>query len=494
MVKERYNILIGGPAGTGPNFLTEILGEALVERGQYVFFSRDYQSLIRGGHNFNVLTFSREKVSSNDSKIDVLVCLDENTKTIHNKNLNKEGIVLEGHKENAYYLGQLFKLLGMDFKSLDKLLKKEKRYTENIKFALEGYEKENKNICKINSKKKGLYFENGSQSISEGAIKSGLDVHFAYPMTPATPVIGELAKEEKKKNIITIELENEIAVANAGIGCAMTGAKTMVSTSGGGFDLMTETLSLSGMAEVSLVFYLAQRPGPATGVATYTAQGDLNIARHAGHGEFNRIVVAPGDPKEAKELMNQVFYLSQKYSSPGIIISDKHLGESYYAFEEKPKIVKIPKKIELKRYNSYEKDSEGSATENPEIVVKNINERKKTGEKIKRESKKFSRYSVYGKKKSKNVVVFWGSTKGAILDAIKDLDVKAIQLKYIEPFPEKVIKELKGNLILIENNSTGQLGDLIREKMGIEIKKKILKYDARPFFADELKKEIGRRI
>lgn len=490
----RYNILIGGPAGTGPNFVTEILGKALVNLGYYVFFSRDYQSLIRGGHNFNILTFSENEINSNDSKIDVLVCLDENTKKRHKKFLEKKGVILEGEKKNAYYLGRLFKLFEIDFKVLDRLLKEEKRYEENIKDAKIGYKKEIKNICKIKPRKKKYYFYNGSQGISVGAIKSGLDVNFAYPMTPATPVIGELASKEKEKNIITVELENEIAVANAGVGCAMTGAKTMVATSGGGFDLMSETLSLTGMAEVPLVFYLAQRPGPATGVATYTAQGDLNITLHAGHGEFNRIVVAPGDPKEAQELINQVFYLSQKYSSPGIIVSDKHLGESYYTLDKKPKIVKIPKKIELKRYNSYEQDSEGSATENPEIIIKNINERKKIEEKIKEESKKFSRYSMYGKNKSKNVIVFWGSTKGAILDSIKNLDVKAVQIKYLEPFPEKVVKELRGNLILVENNSTGQLGDLIREKTGIEIKKKILRYDARPFFADELKDEIRRMI
>lgn len=505
---KRYNILFGGPAGTGPNFLTNLLGDTLVKLGYYVFYSRDYQSLIRGGHNFNVLTFSEEPVYSNDSIIDILVCLDENTERIHSKNLVKGGIILKDHKENMYYAGRLFKLLGLDFKILDELLKKEDRYKENIKFAKEGYDNEKVKFCKIRKLNKKNYFMNGSQGISEGAIKSGLDVYLAYPMTPATPVLGELAGKQIKNNFIVLELENEIAIVNAGVGSAITGAKAMVGTSGGGFDLMAEGLSLTGIADVPLVFYLSQRPGPGTGVATYTAQGDLNIARHSGHGEFNRIVLAPGCPKECQELVNQCFYFSQKFKIPSIIISDKHLGESFYSISENPKIISVPKSTELGRYNSYEKDSIGSATEDSEIIKRNVEARLKIEKEIEKEAKKFSRYEVYGnrleaspklrnsgRKNSKNVVVSWSSTKGAILDAIKDLNCKFVQIKYIEPFPAEVEKELENkNLILVENNATGLLGDLIKEKTGIVIKEKILRYDGRPFLRDELNEEIRRRL
>lgn len=496
---KRYNILFGGPAGTGPNVLTHLVGMALVNQGYYVFYSRDYQSLIRGGHNFNVLTFSEEPVYSNDSKIDILVCLDENAEKLHLKKLKKGGVILKSSNENMYYAGRIFKLLCMNFGILDNELKKlgEKRYAENIKFAKQGYDDEKKNICRIINQNKKFNFINGSQGISEGAIKSGLDIYYAYPMTPATPVLMELAEKSSGNKIKVIELENEIAVANAGVGSAITGALTMVGTSGGGFDLMTETLSLTGIAGVPLVFYLSQRPGPGTGVATYTAQGDLNIARHAGHGEFNRVIVAPGDPLESEELVNQAFYFSQKFKVPSIVVSDKHLGESFYSLSEKPKIVAVSKNTKLERYNSYEVDSSGSATEDAEIINKNIEKRLKIGDKIKKEVKKFSQYSVYGCKNSKNVVVAWGSTKGAILDSIKDLDCGFLQIKYIEPFPVGIEKELEGkNIILVENNSTGQLGNLIREKTGIKIKdkNKILRYDGRPFLKDELEKEILKRI
>jgi len=268
-VAERYSFLFGGPAGTGPNVLAQILGGALVGQGYHVFYSRDYQSLIRGGHNFNVLTFSEEPVYSNDSKVDVIVALDENTEKIHKNELKNNGTILKGKTENMYYAGRIFKMLCIDFSILDNILKKlEKRYEENIQEAKKGYEDEQKMLCRIVSNKKNSYFMNGNQGIARGAVESGLDVYIAYPMTPATSVLNELAEKQFEKNYLVLELENEIAVANAGVGSAATGAKAMVGTSGGGFDLMTETLSLTGIAEIPLVFFLSQRPGPATGVPT----------------------------------------------------------------------------------------------------------------------------------------------------------------------------------------------------------------------------------
>jgi len=319
-------------------------------------------------------------------------------------------------------------------------------------------------------------------------------------MTPATNVMMELAEKQIEKNILVLELENEIAVANAGIGSAITGAKTMVGTSGGGFDLMTEALSLTGIAGVPLVFYLSQRPGPATGVATYNAQGDMNIARHSGHGEFPRVVLAAGDAKESEELTSQAFYFSQKYKVPSIIMSDKHIGESFYTFDGKPRITGSKKWTNFGRYNSYEKNSEGCAVENPEIVKRNIEERNKKRIFIEQESEIFERFKVFGKKDSENVIVSWGSPKGAILDAINygNLDAKFIQILYIEPFPKEIWSELiEKNIIIVENNSTAPLNDLLKEKIGFNAtnpKNLILKYDGRPFLRNELEEEIKRRL
>ena len=495
----RFSILFEGKAGQGVNILSILLGQALIKQGYYAFVSRDYQSLIRGGHNFNVLTFSEEPVYSNDSQVDLIVALDENTIKVHEQELKEKGNIISGEgKGNMYFAGRLFKILCIDFKVLEEALKElKKNFDENMKEAKEGYEEEKKKLCSVVSKKGNLEFKNGNNGVSEGAIKSGLDIYYAYPMTPATNVMSELAEQQIEKNHIVLELESEIAVINAGIGSAMTGAKTMIGTSGGGFDLMTESLSLTGVAEIPLVIYLASRPGPSTGVATYTAQGDLDMARYAGHGEFPRMILAPGDPTECEELTNQAFYFSQKFGIPVIVLSDKHLAEAIYTIDRKARIIPSEKSTKLKRYNSYEVDDFGCSTEDAKRIVRNVDERLQKGKNIQKEAEKFEGYKIYGNKNSKNVVLFWGSTKGAILDVAKDLDAKFVQVLYLEPFSEKVKKEIDAkNIILVENTATGQLGKLVAEKTGILIdtKNKILRYDGRPFLADELKSEIERRL
>ena len=501
----KLNILFGGKAGQGPNIIGHILAEVLVKKGYYAFYSREYESLIRGGHNFNVLTFSEEKVFSNESKIDIIVCLDENSFEMHKDSLKKEAIILKGRSENMHYLGCLFKIFGFEFKELEEELKKLKNFEENLKNAREGYEKEkarikleqiktkdkNAFLLKKEAKHPELTFINGSQGIAEGAVKSGLDIYYAYPMTPATPVLTELAGMQEKNNFLVLELENEIACINSALGSAMTGAKAMTGTSGGGFNLMTEALSLSGQAEIPLVIYLATRPGPSTGLPTYTSQGDLNLALHSGHGEFNRIVLAPGNPVEAEELTSEAFYFSQKYKIPCIILCDKHLAESFFTNEEKAKLTKSEKLAFMKKYNSYEHTEDGLATENTEIIKKNFEKRMKTSKEIEKEAGKFSMYKIYGNKKSKNVILGFGSTKGAILDAMPE-NCMFIQVLYLEPFPNiKNLLENK-NIILVENSATGQLARLLTEKTGIfiEDKNKILRYDGKPFLSDELKREI----
>ncbi|MEK6827593.1 MAG: hypothetical protein AABX99_03875, partial [Nanoarchaeota archaeon] len=225
-------------------------------------------------------------------------------------------------------------------------------------------------------------------------------------------------------------------------------------------------------------------------------QGDLELARHAGHGEFPRLIIAPGDPNEAQELTSQAFYFSQKFGIPVIVLSDKHLAESTYTLEKNPIITHSRKTTKLTRYNSYEKDKFGCATEDAELIKKNVDERMKKRKEIEKEAEKFDQFKTYGKN-SKNVVLFWGSTKGAVMDAMENINAKFLQILYLEPFPKKIKKEIEGkNIILIENNATGQLGNLIAEKTGIfiEDKNKILKYDGRPFLNDELRLEIKERL
>lgn len=496
----KCNIVCGGPAGQGPNFLARIISQGLVKKGNFVFCSREYESRIRGGHNYNIITFSDKPINSNISEINILVALDDLSFEFHKPKLNKNSIVLKDEQDSLTFAGKIFKLLNIDFSILDTELKKHGNYKSNFNGAKKGYANETRRLSlEKPTLKNKIYFMSGSEAVALGACKSGMDFYYSYPMTPATAVLFELAQKESMFNYKTVELESEIAVINVAVGSAIVGAKSMAGTAGGGFDLMAETLSMIGMAEIPLVIYLAQRTGPGTGAATLTSQADLNAARHSGHGEFPRIVVAPGDPKEAIEKTSELFYLTQKYRVAGILLSDKHMAESFYCFSEKPKIISSKKSINPgERFSSYMTDNQEISTQNPELIKKISEENVSKSKLLAKETEKFETFKTYGKKDSKNLVIGWGSTKGAILDSIQGLDVKFLQVLYIEPLNQKIKSELSKakNIIIIETNSTSQLSEILAEKTGttIEEKNKILKYDGYPFRSDVLVSEIKKRL
>jgi 2-oxoglutarate ferredoxin oxidoreductase subunit alpha len=541
-------ILIGGKAGQGTAVTSHFIGKVFCDLGYYVFNHRDYPSVIRGSHNFNVLRISDKPVYSHKDEYDIVLALDQRTVNLHQGRLNKKGFILgdRGLKtkkkihhidiepileelkaprivENDIFIGYLFKHFGVDKKIVLKEAEKFfKRKVDLIKKAIElGHNLAPKRgrIKKIGREN---YFFSGNEGVGVGAINSGIDIYFAYPMTPATPVLHFLAKRQLKHNILVLQLENEIGVINAALGASFGGAKTMVGTSGGGFALMTEAMSLSGMSELPLVVYLAQRTAPATGVPTYTAQGDLKFAANAGHGEFPRIVVAPGDAQEAITRTQEAFYLSSKYRTLAIILGDKHLGESTYCFDElnssslskerfiveKPsknfknyKITKsglspraVPGQGPFVRATSYEHDEYGHTIEDPEWTVKMNDKRFKKLKYLRQEINKLNPVKMYGK--GKNLIIGWGSTKGAIIDALPGLKgFQFMQISYISPFPKEIVKrgiEKAKKVILVENNVTGLLGDIIAEQTGYQIKDKVLKYDARPFVSEIIVNKIKK--
>ena len=504
----RLNILIGGKAGQGINKVSEIVQNVLTKQGYFSFNYRDYESLIRGGHNFNVLSISDKWIASNDSTILGIIALDENTIEKHKKTLDKGGFIISydskefeglGRNLNIALAGALIKVLGIEKNVLIEEIKKEFDSKEAIEAAERGYgsEKEKFNLKKLNNKIKVM---TGNQGIAQGCIDSGINLHLAYPMTPATGVLHELAARQTENcDFQVFQPENEIAVANMGIGASFAGSKVMVGTSGGGFDLMTEALSFAGMSEIPLVFYLAARPGPGTGVPTYTCQADLDDALKSGHGEFARLVIAPGDPIECIENTNEAFYLAEKFGIPAIVVSDKHLAEGEYSLDKNANKTinievkrKLPGKNSIVKASSYEHDKFGNSVEDAETTKKNADARIKKYSELKKECKKFDMIKIHGKQNSKNLIIGWGSTKGAILDAMQGIDCKFLQVLYIKPMSDEIRKEIEKakKVVVIENNSTGQLGRIIREKTGIKIDSRILKYDGRPFWHDELKKDI----
>ncbi|MCD4759455.1 2-oxoacid:acceptor oxidoreductase family protein [archaeon] len=504
----KVSVLIGGKAGQGINKVSQIISDVLIKQGHFTFNYRDYPSLIRGGHNFNILSISNTRIGSHESKVDFILAMDKNTIKIHKKELKKEGIIISyekfkdlGINLNIALAGAFTKILGIEKKYLIKEIKKELNNPESIKAAEKGF---NSQEVKFNLKKQNnkIKIISGSQAVAQGAINSKINRYFAYPMTPATGVMNELAEKQIKNKFMVFQPENEIAVVNAALGSSFAGANTMIGTSGGGFDLMSEGLSFQGISEIPLVVYLSSRPGPGTGVPTYSTQSDLNIALRAGHGEFPRVVIAPGDPKEAIEKTNEAFYLTNKFNCLSILLSDKHLAESEFSTNKKPnKILKViaNKKLPGKsivKASSYEHDKFGNTTEDPKIIKKNQENRLKKYSQIKTEAKKFEMIKIYGKRTSKKLIIGWGSTKGVILDAIENTDYKFLQILYLMPMSNEIKKEIKKakKVVLVENNLTGQLGRIIREKTGIEIKNRILRYDSRPFLCDELRKEIRNKL
>ena len=513
----KLTILIGGKAGQGVNKVSQIISNILSKFGYFTFNYRDYPSLIRGGHNFNMLTISDEQIESHKSKTDILVALDQQTIQLHKQTLKEKNTIItddkfkdEGRNLNIAIAGALTKILGIPLEKLNKEIKSQfKNYNQSLKAAKKGFESQETKyqLKKLNNKPTIL---SGNQAVAIGATNSKINLYIAYPMTPATNTMHELAKlstisdkRQTTNDLIVFQAENEIAVANMAIGASFAGAKTLIGTSGGGFDLMGETLSMQGMSEIPLTIYLASRPGPGTGVPTYTSQADLDIALRAGHGEFPRIVVAPGNPTETIEKTSEALHLAEKFKTLSIILSDKHLAESEFSSTEKPSPtpkIEITRPLpgkELVKNSSYEADRFGNTTESYTLTEQNANKRLKKYDDMKNYiDKNFEMIKIHGNKKSKNLIIGWGSTSGAIKDAIKDLDAKFLQVLYCKPLSPKIKEELQAanKTILVECNVTGQLGRLIREKTGIKIQNRLLKYNGHPFHSDELNKLIKEII
>ncbi len=527
------NLLVGGKAGQGVNELAVLIGKAVSKLGYYAFIMRDYQSRIQGGHNFNPISINVRPVMSNPARFDLAVALDNETLEIHaneikkdatvlnEKSLNSEKILkkhgLHEKTRNMIFFGAIAKTLGFDKEVCEKIVKREFRGKSLLEQDLQafslGYEQGKQKFSLAKAGKEKILMS-GSEAVAFGMINSGLDVYFAYPMTPSTPVLHELASKQLEHNYVVFQPENEIAVANAALGASFAGARVAVGTSGGGFDLMAEALSMQGMNEMPLVVYLVQRTGPSTGVPTYTGQQDIYSALYSGHGEFPRCVLAPGDALECIELVWQAFYLAERYRILAILLSDKHLSESYYTLDKLPDIKPFPRQfsntelnykitasgiskrgvpgMNIVRANSYEHDEAGFTTEEPQAIARMMEKRARKGKALEREARKFTRVKTYGK--GKRLIISFGSTKGAILDAMKKLiDVKFLQLLYLEPFPKEIVRreiEKASKVYVVENTSTGMFARLVEEKTGYEIKHKVLKYDARPFTPDEIIKRI----
>ena len=573
---DNFSTLIGGIAGDGINEAGLTVARLFSRLGYYIYMYYDYPSLIRGGHNFSLVRASRQKIASHMDQIDVLIALNQETVEKHTRRLKDSSFVIYDadkvkfddteHKgfgltitqilkeatapeimKNTCIIGGYCKVVGIDWPVLEDVLKKHmpKKLELNLLVARLAYDQA-KEFCRIDSRadradshlakhaKEPQPILTGNQALSLGLVKAGLGAYIAYPMTPSSGVLDFMAKFGPQFGLKVIHPESEIAVMLMALGFAYAGVKAAVGTSGGGFCLMTEGLSLAGMAEMPVVVVMAQRTGPSTGLPTYTAQGDLHFVLNAGQGEFPRFIVAPGDAEEAYYWAGVALNLAWKFQVPSFILTDKTVSESQYSFdidnagdlagELKEQAAQSPLlwdgKGTYKRYlytdtgisplafppqkgqviktDSYAHDESGIASEDIQITRETSDKRQRKGQSLAADLERYETVKVYGDEKSKTALLCWGSNKGVCMEAASKFGLRVISVLVLSPFPEKRLKSaLQGveRLLAVECNSTGQLARLAGFH-GIEIQAqdRILKYDGRPFSVEDLLAQLGRAL
>lgn len=571
MIKNKLTWKLGGEAGFGIMTTGYIFSKVCARSGLNVFDFTEFPSLIRGGHNTYHVRVDEKETYSQIRMVDILVALNMETIRLHENEISPGGALIYDSKIkldkklrgdikafpvpflelaekvggkkmmiNNVALGCSFGLVDFNLKSLLSVIEevfggKGREVVDlNKAAARAGYEyikkmnpDFNRKLEKVKSKPKILI--NGNEAVAMGAVKAGCRFLSAYPMTPSSGILHFFAKYERDCELVVKQTEDEIAAMNMAIGAGFAGSRAMTCTSGGGFALMTEALSLAGISETPLVIAEVQRPGPSTGLPTHTGQEDLKFILSAAHGEFPRVVIAPGDVEECFFETINGFNIAEKYQVPVFILSDKHLGESRQTVKPfDTKNVKIDRgkllsEAELKKLKDFkrfgdtksgvsnrsipgqkggiytvtsdEHNEYGLLTEESDMRIKMVEKRLR---KINGIAKEIPDPNVYGSTDPEVTVVVWGTNKGPALEALSWLlrdhvKVNILHLVYLNPFPVNRVKEILGKakkILLVEGNATAQLGQLIMEKTGIEIKNKFLKYDGRPVYPEEIYDEV----
>lgn len=560
--RDYFSFKIGGPAGFGIKSVGLVFARVATRSGYQTFTYSEYPSLIRGGHNSVQTVVAAEEVTSQVKHTDFLVALDQATIDLHKSelrpgsailfdkglNLKTEGLpegvrvfalplaelVAEvGGKEimrNTLATAAMMALNGGEIKHLKDLVAEEfkdkpKEVTDlnfavidrGYKYVRENLVHEIREVLKPLSDVKKRMVINGNEAIARGAVAGGLQFAAIYPMTPTSNVLHNLAPWQEKFGFVYKQPEDEIAAIGMALGAAHAGARSLVATSGGGFALMAEAYGLAGITETPVVIIEGMRGGPATGLPTWTEQGDLRFVLHAHQSDFPRIVIAPGDVKEAFELTMKALNLADKYQTPVLVLVDKMICESDQSYElfnydnyqvDQGKIV-WTKQDGFKRYqisedgvsprtvvgsgnyfyaNADEHDEIGYSNEDAGVRVAQMNKRMKKLETCRLQD--MGQPAVYGPEDAEVTLVSWGSNKGAILEALEELpNVNFIHNVWMNPFPVETMRGLLQKaryLINIEGNYSAQYAGLVAEQTGIRIADNLLKYDGRPIYPEEI--------
>lgn len=569
------NILIGGEAGQGIQSLGIILARTIARGGLHIFADQDYESRVRGGHNFFRIRVSDKETLTFSKELDVVIALNRETIDLHYNELLDDGFiiydaeqtkieVLEEHyfnipmgriaedtvknklMTNTVAVGATIGLCGYDFSLLEEVLIKEfakhgeKIIKDNITAAQAGFEYAREHnahtlrhkIHAISGNTRRMLI-NGNEALALGAMVAGCKFISGYPMTPATSIQEYIAEKGQYFDVVAVHVEDEIAAVNMAIGASYAGARAMVATSGGGFCLMAEGLSLSGMTETPLVMILAQRPGPATGMPTRTEQGDLGFALRAGHGEFPRAILAPATVEESFHSIIKAFNIADKYQIPVIVLTDHHLATSYATVErfDLSKVLidrgELFNDKKLDNMNDYRRHMITDSGISPRafpgqsraLVVTDSDEHNDLGHMIEdaetRNQQNLKRLRkltsikndisspmIHVAPDAKITLVGWGSTYGAIKEAVEILQKDGIacnilHLTEIWPFPIEAVASALDNgtkKVMIESNASAQMKQLIRQETGKEVNNHILKFDGRPISAQEIVDQMRKEV
>lgn len=569
---KRTTLKIAGASGMGLLSIGEILSRSLKHLGFYIHSDREYPSLIKGGHSNVQLDFGMEELNCLSETIDFVMALDHAGLIEYVKTVKRGGIVvhgcvrtemIRGFKDiveerkvkliylparemalslggtelmaNMVLLGLMWRVLGLPLKPLreevkKRFAKKAKLLKIDLKCLDAGYKAKGLDIPKTDiplpkTKPKKIIL-NGNMAIALGAIQCGVRAYFAYPMSPASSILTYVAEFCHDSDMLVKQAEDEITAAQMTLGSMTMGTRALVATSGGGYDLMTETVSLAGMIESPWVCVICQRPGPATGLPTWTGQGDLKLAIYSSHGEFPRVVVAVSDPASCYELIQHAMNLAEEFQVPVIVLSEKVICESqtmvdpfqHKAIPIRRGLVTDKKQLEkLEQSDRYKVSASGLSrrwipgssktfyyangdehweggqlTEEGEPVKEMIAKRLRKMQTIK---KNLPEPEVIGPKSKADIsFVGWGSSKGVMKDVIRAMKRQGVTVNYLHfdyllPLKTKRLKkffEENKKVCLIEGNHNGQLGNLIRLKSGLEFKKRLLKWNGRPFFLEEV--------
>jgi len=546
---NELSVLIGGQAGDGINQAGLLAARLLAQLGYRIYVNYDYPSLIRGGHNFSLVRAAKSRIGVCRDRIDYLLALNQDTIEKHRAKLGSQSrliydsdsasaeglglplktIVKEASApeltRNSCLIGAFARSAGIEWSVLEKVFTKDipRELELNLKVARRGFESAEAGERLEPLGQEVLPLVSGNEACGLGLVAAGLDAYIAYPMTPSSSLLHFLAHVAEDFNITVIHPESEIAVMLMALGYAYAGRRAAVGTSGGGFCLMTEGFSLSGMAEIPIAVVVGQRPGPSTGLPTYTSQTELHFVMNAGQGEFPRFVVAPGDAEEAYYWSAIALNLSWKYQIPSIILMDKTACEGTYSFDiasagEVPEggaalwngeglyrrylntetgvspLAFPPDKRAVVKVDSYEHDENGITTEDPSLTKMMQEKRARKGTHLAEEVKRYRGVRIYGERGASTALICWGSNKGVCIEAGERLGAKVVHVPLLAPFPIGQLKEaLEGvrRIICIENNITGQFVRLLGCH-GVTVNDNILKYDGRQFSLEELEGELAK--